>query len=159
MTRLFYFLYLVVSIKQYLPYGIWYWNDKKCMLTWRIVLTQHVRLWVVPYFNRENIQPSLDANKSTCRGWLCWFCSLIEWFVKMQLPKWLCCIMHAKRKTVAVPTTVHCDHHLILAKNGAEGWFSSYNTQSKAVFDFVSVSDKYGGFWNQDPESSHRKSF
>ena len=27
--------------------------------------------------------------------------------------------MHAGKKTVAVPTTVHCDH-LILAKNGAE---------------------------------------
>ncbi|MFV5686797.1 aconitate hydratase [Flavobacterium sp. GB2R13] len=56
--------------------------------------------------------------------------------------------MHAGKKTVAVPTTVHCDH-LILAKNGAEFDLAAANTQSKEVFDFLSsVSDKYGiGFW------------
>ena len=56
--------------------------------------------------------------------------------------------MHAGKKTVAVPTTVHCDH-LILAKNGAEKDLAVANTQSKEVFDFLSsVSDKYGiGFW------------
>jgi aconitate hydratase len=56
--------------------------------------------------------------------------------------------MHAGKKTVAVPTTVHCDH-LILAKNGAEADLAVANTQSKEVFDFLSsVSDKYGiGFW------------
>nr|WP_315133293.1 aconitate hydratase [uncultured Flavobacterium sp.] len=56
--------------------------------------------------------------------------------------------MHAGKKTVAVPTTVHCDH-LILAKNGAEFDLAAANTQSKEVFDFLSsVSNKYGiGFW------------
>jgi aconitate hydratase len=56
--------------------------------------------------------------------------------------------MHAGKKTVAVPTTVHCDH-LILAKNGAEADLAVANTQSKEVFDFLSsVSNKYGiGFW------------
>ncbi len=56
--------------------------------------------------------------------------------------------MHAGKKTVAVPTTVHCDH-LILAKNGAKSDLALANTQSKEVFDFLSsVSDKYGiGFW------------
>ena len=56
--------------------------------------------------------------------------------------------MHAGKKTVAVPTTVHCDH-LILAKNGAKADLAVANTQSKEVFDFLSsVSDKYGiGFW------------
>ena len=56
--------------------------------------------------------------------------------------------MHANKKTVAVPTTVHCDH-LILAKNGAKSDLALANNQSKEVFDFLSsVSDKYGiGFW------------
>ncbi|WP_281237728.1 aconitate hydratase [Flavobacterium praedii] len=56
--------------------------------------------------------------------------------------------MHAGKKTVAVPTTVHCDH-LILAKNGAKSDLEVANTQSKEVFDFLSsVSNKYGiGFW------------
>jgi aconitate hydratase len=56
--------------------------------------------------------------------------------------------MHAGKKTVAVPTTVHCDH-LILAKNGAKSDLAVANSQSKEVFDFLSsVSNKYGiGFW------------
>lgn len=56
--------------------------------------------------------------------------------------------MHANKKTVAVPTTVHCDH-LILAKNGAKSDLALANNQSKEVFDFLSsVSNKYGiGFW------------
>ena len=56
--------------------------------------------------------------------------------------------MHAGKKTVAVPTTVHCDH-LILAKNGAKSDLEMANKQSKEVFDFLSsVSNKYGiGFW------------
>jgi len=56
--------------------------------------------------------------------------------------------MHAGKKTVAVPTTVHCDH-LILAKNGAKSDLAVANTQSKEVFNFLSsVSNKYGiGFW------------
>ena len=56
--------------------------------------------------------------------------------------------MHAGKKTVAVPTTVHCDH-LILAKDGAKPDLALANSQSKEVFDFLSsVSNKYGiGFW------------
>jgi aconitate hydratase len=56
--------------------------------------------------------------------------------------------MHAGKKTVAVPTTVHCDH-LIQAKVGASTDLAVANSQSKEVFDFLSsVSNKYGiGFW------------
>ena len=56
--------------------------------------------------------------------------------------------MHAGKKTVAVPTTVHCDH-LILAKVGAEKDLAFAKTQSSEVFDFLSsVSNKFGiGFW------------
>jgi aconitate hydratase len=56
--------------------------------------------------------------------------------------------MHAGKKTVAVPTTVHCDH-LIQAKSGASEDLAFANKQSKEVFDFLaSVSNKYGiGFW------------
>jgi aconitate hydratase len=56
--------------------------------------------------------------------------------------------MQAGRPTVAVPSTVHCDH-LITAKNGAEVDLPAANTESKEVFDFLaSVSNKYGiGFW------------
>ena len=56
--------------------------------------------------------------------------------------------MHAGKKTVAVPTTVHCDH-LILAKVGAEKDLAFAKKQSSEVFDFLSsVSNKYGiGFW------------
>jgi len=56
--------------------------------------------------------------------------------------------MHAGKESVAVPTTVHCDH-LILAKVGAEKDLAVANTQSKEVFDFLSsVSNRYGiGFW------------
>jgi aconitate hydratase len=56
--------------------------------------------------------------------------------------------MQAGRPTVAVPSTVHCDH-LITAKSGAEIDLPAANTESKEVFDFLaSVSNKYGiGFW------------
>ena len=56
--------------------------------------------------------------------------------------------MHAGKKNVAVPTTVHCDH-LIQAKVGAEADLSRAKSQSSEVFDFLSsVSNKYGiGFW------------
>ncbi len=56
--------------------------------------------------------------------------------------------MHAGKKTVAVPTTVHCDH-LIQAKVGAKTDLAVATSQSKEVFDFLSsVSNKYGiGFW------------
>ncbi|WP_339709101.1 aconitate hydratase [uncultured Kriegella sp.] len=56
--------------------------------------------------------------------------------------------MQAGKKTVAVPTTVHCDH-LIQAKSGAAADLVSANSTSAEVFDFLeSVSNKYGiGFW------------
>lgn len=52
------------------------------------------------------------------------------------------------RKTVAVPTTVHCDH-LIQAEVGAVPDLERARQESKEVFDFLqSVSSKYGiGFW------------
>ncbi|MFA9215149.1 MAG: aconitase family protein, partial [Candidatus Methylacidiphilales bacterium] len=56
--------------------------------------------------------------------------------------------MQSGRPTVAVPSTVHCDH-LITAKNGADQDLEFANKESKEVFDFLgSVSNKYGiGFW------------
>lgn len=56
--------------------------------------------------------------------------------------------MQAGKKSVAVPSTVHCDH-LITAKVGAEEDLSTANKTNKEVYDFLStVSDKYGiGFW------------
>lgn len=56
--------------------------------------------------------------------------------------------MQAGRPTVAVPSTVHCDH-LITAKVGAKTDLEFATKESKEVFDFLgSVSNKYGlGFW------------
>lgn len=56
--------------------------------------------------------------------------------------------MQAGKKTVAVPTTVHCDH-LIQAKDGAATDLQSALNSSNEVFNFLeSVSNKYGiGFW------------
>lgn len=56
--------------------------------------------------------------------------------------------MQAGRKTVAVPSTVHCDH-LIQAQDGATADLKKALDSSKEVFDFLaSVSNKYGiGFW------------
>ena len=56
--------------------------------------------------------------------------------------------MQSGRPTVAVPSTVHCDH-LITAKNGADQDLEFATKESKEVFDFLgSVSNKYGiGFW------------
>ncbi len=56
--------------------------------------------------------------------------------------------MQAGRPTVAVPSTVHCDH-LIQAKVGADEDLATANNQNKEVYDFLaSVSNKYGiGFW------------
>ena len=56
--------------------------------------------------------------------------------------------MQAGRITVAVPSTVHCDH-LIVAKTGSKEDLNKAVTESKEVFDFLaSVSNKYGiGFW------------
>jgi aconitate hydratase len=56
--------------------------------------------------------------------------------------------MQAGRKTVAVPSTVHCDH-LIRAEVNAESDLNTALGENKEVFDFLqSVSKKYGiGFW------------
>jgi aconitate hydratase len=56
--------------------------------------------------------------------------------------------MHAGKKAVAVPSTVHCDH-LIRAYQGAENDLKVANQENGEVYDFLkSVSEKYGiGFW------------
>lgn len=56
--------------------------------------------------------------------------------------------MHAGRKKVAVPSTVHCDH-LILAKDGAAADLKTAEVTNREVYDFLSsISNKYGiGFW------------
>lgn len=56
--------------------------------------------------------------------------------------------MTAGRTTVAVPSTVHCDH-LIQAKVGAAQDLATANEVNKEVYDFLaSISNKYGiGFW------------
>lgn len=52
------------------------------------------------------------------------------------------------KKSVAVPTTVHCDH-LIQAETGAKDDLERAQHDSKEVFDFLqTVSSKFGiGFW------------
>jgi len=56
--------------------------------------------------------------------------------------------MSAGRKTVAVPSTVHCDH-LIQAQVGAKEDLLRATEENKEVYDFLqSISKKYGvGFW------------
>ncbi len=56
--------------------------------------------------------------------------------------------MTCGRATVAVPSTVHCDH-LIQAKTGAVSDLSTALDVNKEVYDFLaSISNKYGiGFW------------
>ncbi len=56
--------------------------------------------------------------------------------------------MSAGRATVAVPSTVHCDH-LIQAEVGSVNDLQRANTDNKEVYQFLaSVSNKYGlGFW------------
>ena len=56
--------------------------------------------------------------------------------------------MTCGRSSVAVPSTVHCDH-LIQAKTGAEVDLATAIDTNKEVYDFLaSISDKYGiGFW------------
>lgn len=56
--------------------------------------------------------------------------------------------MSAGRKTVAVPSTVHCDH-LIQAQVGAKDDLLRAQDENKEVFEFLeSISKKYGvGFW------------
>ncbi|RPD42325.1 aconitate hydratase [Chitinophaga barathri] len=56
--------------------------------------------------------------------------------------------MTCGRASVAVPSTVHCDH-LIQAKTGAVEDLATAIDTNKEVYDFLaSISDKYGiGFW------------
>ncbi len=56
--------------------------------------------------------------------------------------------MTAGRSSVAVPSTVHCDH-LIQAKTGATADLATAVETNKEVYDFLSsISNKYGiGFW------------
>jgi aconitate hydratase len=56
--------------------------------------------------------------------------------------------MTCGRATVAVPSTVHCDH-LIQAKTGAVSDLATAIDVNKEVYDFLaSISNKYGiGFW------------
>jgi aconitate hydratase len=63
--------------------------------------------------------------------------------------KWLYLqFMTCGRQTVAVPSTVHCDH-LIQAKVGAKKDLQLAIETNREVYDFLgSISDKYGiGFW------------
>lgn len=56
--------------------------------------------------------------------------------------------MQANRPTVAVPSTVHCDH-LIRAESGAEADMERAIAENKEVYEFLrSAAAKYGmGFW------------
>ncbi|MBI1850196.1 MAG: aconitate hydratase [Planctomycetes bacterium] len=55
---------------------------------------------------------------------------------------------HARRASVAVPSTVHCDH-LIRARIGAADDMKVAMSENREVYDFLrSASNKYGiGFW------------
>jgi len=57
-------------------------------------------------------------------------------------------LMNSGRKTVAVPSTVHCDH-LIQAHVSAKVDLATANDTNREVYDFLSaVSNKFGiGFW------------
>ncbi|MDR0824766.1 MAG: aconitate hydratase [Prevotella sp.] len=57
-------------------------------------------------------------------------------------------LMNSGRSTVAVPSTVHCDH-LIQAYKSAEEDLNTANVTNKEVYDFLkAVSNKFGiGFW------------
>src|SRR3989339_1071277 len=56
--------------------------------------------------------------------------------------------MSAGKKSVAVPSTVHCDH-LIQAQTGAKNDLLKANVENNEVYDFLeSISRKFGvGFW------------
>lgn len=57
--------------------------------------------------------------------------------------------MQSGRKSVAVPSTVHCDH-LILARQGAKADMESALSTNREVYDFLrTAAAKYGmGFWH-----------
>lgn len=56
--------------------------------------------------------------------------------------------MSSEKPSVAVPSTIHCDH-LIAAEKGADADMAKANEVNKEVFDFLSsTASKYGlGFW------------
>lgn len=56
--------------------------------------------------------------------------------------------MQAKLKTVAVPSTIHCDH-LILARQGADKDLAVANDENAEVYNFLrTAGEKHGiGFW------------
>jgi aconitate hydratase len=68
--------------------------------------------------------------------------------------------MLADRQTVAVPSTVHCDH-LIQARVGAASDMQNALQVNKEVYDFLqSASQKYGiGFWNPGAGIIHQVVF
>lgn len=65
--------------------------------------------------------------------------------------------MLAKLPSVAVPTTVHCDH-LIQARVGADADMQVALDSNREVYEFLrAVSSKYGiGFWKPGAASSTR---
>ena len=69
-------------------------------------------------------------------------------------------LMNSGRKTVAVPSTVHCDH-LIQAHIKAETDLKTANETNREVYDFLSaVSNKYGiGFWKPGAGIIHQVVF
>ena len=56
--------------------------------------------------------------------------------------------IQARKKRVAVPSTVHCDH-LVRAQSGAKEDIEQAIEENREVYDFLrSASSKYGiGFW------------
>lgn len=68
--------------------------------------------------------------------------------------------MQSQRKSVAVPSTVHCDH-LIRAFEGAVADMKSAKTTNAEVYDFLqSASQKYGiGFWGPGSGIIHQVVF
>jgi len=69
-------------------------------------------------------------------------------------------LLNSGRKTVAVPSTVHCDH-LIQAHIKAETDLKTANETNREVYDFLSaVSNKFGiGFWKPGAGIIHQVVF
>ncbi|NDD66183.1 hypothetical protein EBZ35_00765 [bacterium] len=68
--------------------------------------------------------------------------------------------MQAGRPTVAVPTTIHCDH-LILAVSGAQTDLNTALSANHEVYSFLSsVAQRYGiGFWQPGSGIIHQVVF
>jgi len=69
-------------------------------------------------------------------------------------------LMNSGRTTVAVPSTVHCDH-LIQAYKNADADLQTANITNREVYDFLrDVSNKYGiGFWKPGAGIIHQVVF